>query len=312
MTTPEMHNPFATALMSLHATLAAGLGPMADSGPALAAKVAAALVAAGNDGIDKALRPTGRSLQAAAVLVPSRPRAVFAGSGKGAAHTVPLGDILLLARHRQAGRLIGTTAMLLHIVRNAKVPCRIRDEALRHFLGHWPPFRYAAASPLLEGRIRHVEGPHLHLGSRLFCLVSACDVDMPCACQFPQGMPIHCQKNVLAQPTDPEPTGYTCFAHELLYFVTGNAGRSVRDPAPGEVGFDRVVDDLVAETVHRSELPHSGCEVVGSRQAAASLEIGSGAAWLDAGEPGARFTDVWPRCDGAGGITLVVFDMDQR
>lgn len=310
MSSPQIRNPFAAALMALQGAMVAELGPMTDSGPALAERILRAIVAAANDGMAAALRHCGQQVAAVGILVPARPQAVFVVPGHAAVQQTPLGDLLLVARHRQAGQAVGTTALLLHICKSARVPFHLRDASLQYFLAHWPPFRYAGASSDLEGGQRHVRGPHLHLGSRLLCLISASDADLPCACLFPQGMPGHCQKSVVAQAMDPEPTGYTCLAHELLHFVGGNAGRVVAAPAPGDTGFDRVVADLVAATTRRACRADTDCRVVGSRCVAQALGLGTDpAAWAAWSAP-SRCGQTWPGSDAGGGISLVCFDVD--
>ncbi|MHC1791671.1 hypothetical protein [Solidesulfovibrio sp.] len=310
MTSPQIRNPFAAALMALHGSMAAGLGPMTDSGPALVARLLQSLVAATNNGIAAPLRQAGQRIAAVGVAVPARPQVAFVLPGQPGLQQVPLGDLLLVARHRHGAKPAGTTALLLHVSKNARVPFHLRDASQKYFLAHWPPFRYAGTSPDLEGCPRHVRGPHLHLGSRLLCLVSASDADMPCACLFPQGMPLHCQKSVVAQAMDPEPAGYTCLAHELLHFIGGNAGRAIAEPAPGDAGFDRVVAELVSATVRRAARPDSGCRLTGSRTVARSLGLGHDAAAWDTGTTPSRPIQSWPEADAGGGISLICFDTE--
>jgi hypothetical protein len=129
-----------------------------------------------------------------------------------------------------------------------------------------------------------------------------------------------------AQPTKPEISRYRCFADELVSFIAGNAGKVFAKPKPRTRGWDRVIQDLIAETANAKTIyagraiGQSTSAMRGNAVLFCSLVENSAFSVLGSKDDGLTISsdrpppDVppeWNDDDDSGGISLVEFIVEQ-
>ena len=160
--------------------------------------------------------------------------------------SVEIGDLLLVRTVRSKEKVLERRAFLLQAKKITRIPVKPDNQNQHHLYAEWPPFEYVR-SKNLNGKKRHIQGPELYDGAKYFLIANnRKEIYIPCCvCCICHSyhLPV-----ATAKATRPQLSGYTCFYSEIINFIIGNAGRSYVQPNSKDIGWNRVIDDLLSET----------------------------------------------------------------
>lgn len=198
--------------------------------------------------------PGETKVKAGGVFVHARPLVQPASFPCQSPKSVEIGDLLLIRTLVVDGSVKEKRALLLQAKKADSIPAVPDNKNQWHLYEQWPLFTYAARSGGLTGKKRHIKEPDMYDAAKylLICTNPVAPWQAPpCCITWPYyGLyhwPLKCAIST-AQPTKPEIGRYQCFAHELVGFLIGNAGKYFNEPAPRTRGWDRVIQDLITET----------------------------------------------------------------
>lgn len=191
-------------------------------------------------------------ISAGGVFVHSRPLVACSSFPKPTPRSVEIGDLLLVRTLVVSKEIKEKRALLLQAKKADNIPAKPDNENQWHLYEKWPRFTYAARSGGLTGKTRHIKEPDMYDAAKYLLIGQGPAAYRPYArCVWPFHWlfwePESCH-HYTAQPTAPEIGRYRCFANELVEFISGNAGKDFVKPRPRTRGWDRVIEDLIAET----------------------------------------------------------------
>lgn len=193
-----------------------------------------------------------KTVSAGGVFVHSRPLVACSSFPKTFPRSVEIGDLLLTRTLVVGGKVKERRALLLQAKKVSNIPAKPDNENQWHLYEQWPRFTYAARSGGLTGKTRRIKEPDMYdaakylligQGSAVYRRYPCCIWPFHWHCCRPETCRYH-----TAQPTAPELGRYRCFANELVEFIAGNAGKAFVKPRRRTLGWDRVIQDLIAET----------------------------------------------------------------
>lgn len=170
--------------------------------------------------------------------------------------SVEIGDLLFIRTLVEKNVVVERRALLLQAKKVNSVPATPDNDNQWHLYERWPAFTYALRSGGLTGKPRYINEPDMYEAAKYLLIGDGSSASRR-HCTRCMGWPFHWHHPWLnscfhhtAQPTKPEISRYRCFADELVSFLAGNAGKVFAKPKPRTRGWDRVIQDLIAETAN--------------------------------------------------------------
>ena len=204
------------------------------------------------------------SVRAGGVFVHAQPFVTCVSFPEIKPKSVEIGDLLLVRTLVENNVVVEQRALLLQ-AKKVKHSLAIPDNQNQwHLYEQWPAFTYASRSGELTGKQRHIKEPDMYEAAKYLLIgrdSAASGCDFICCIDWPSHWCSRLLNNChhyTAQPTRPEISRYRCFADELIEFLTGNAGKVFVKPKLRTRGWDRVIHDLIDETVKAKKTIYTG------------------------------------------------------
>ena len=186
--------------------------------------------------INKIAVPSGYSITVGSVFVHQVPQVTFYGAPKA----VELGDILLLQtmvdiNSRAKHRALLLQAKKVSLEFSGRLNCKPGEPTQHKLYAEWPRFWYTRATDKLNNKEREVRGVDLYNGAKYLLLPDGKS----------KGSMLFYSTALTALPSSPVLSGYRFFEEELLAFILGRGGKAYIPPRGPEIGWNKVIQDLL-------------------------------------------------------------------
>lgn len=214
-----------------------------------------------------AIKMTGPStITAGSVFVHARPLVHSDTFPDKEKYSVEIGDVLFIRTLVTKGEIKERRALLYQAKKPPSIPTTPDNENQWHLYANWPEFKYAPRCGSLTDQVRHITEQDMYdaakymligipyqrcLGLRGFLELGDSTLNFQECISNAQRLSGLSQTpccNFTAKPTKPKISDYHCLHHELVDFITGHTGKTFSTPEPDDIGWNRVINDLISET----------------------------------------------------------------
>jgi|SRR5690625_3726332 len=168
--------------------------------------------------------------------------------------SVEIGDLLLIRTLVINKKPQERRALMLQAKKTKNIPTTPDNKNQWHIYEKWPMFTYAKRSGTLTGQVRHIQEPDMYDAAKYLLIGTnhnAQPVFIPYCCLFPWKPYLPAIHNLYtAHPTMTNISRYRSFSAELFQFLIGNAGKIFQKPEVNDIGWNKVINDLVTMTRH--------------------------------------------------------------
>ncbi|WP_415878549.1 hypothetical protein [Methylomonas sp. TEB] len=187
----------------------------------------------------------GYNLTAGGVFIHQTPKVSFSGIIKQ--KSIELGDVLFVSTITD-GIDESKMALLYQAKMFESFPVEPDNNNQHKLYEKWPKFEYVRSGIALNGEKRKIRGSDLHSATK-YLLIRKSNSRL----KLPYYLAHWLSDETLAitaQPTYPL-SNHECFIKEIFHFLLGDAGKEFVNAACNEIGWNRVVNDLLNETAKK-------------------------------------------------------------